>query len=420
LPTAVAGHLASLSRHAGHPLCATSLTAIGIAYQENRQFAEQSGKLRRLLVQLANDTSAAIEQSLLVDARFAQAQAEMRSGKLDAAHRSLVQLLSSAPHHELARPARLARANVRFQMGGYADGLNDIKAVLVTRPPRAMRSEALLLRGMCQASLGLHADAIESYNAVLTENGGTETEIIERALHKRALALFALGEFADAERAFTVQLTRFGEGPLSADARIMIAESRLARRDYEAAFETYQTALKSDGGSPEVREIALLHAAQTANQLDKWAACLEFLQRCEREFPDNCWTAEIRCERGWAWYHQDELPAAWREFQFVASTRTDVLAARARFMMGEIQLARSRYDDAALTFLTVAYGYGGTEAPREFHRWQAEALFEAARCLEQTRRPDLACKLYHDLVTCYPDCRKASLARVALDGLKTR
>jgi TolA-binding protein len=130
--------------------------------------------------------------------------------------------------------------------------------------------------------------------------------------------------------------------------------------------------------------------------------------------------AEIRCERGSAWYHQQQWDSAWREFEAVAEGRTDVLGARARFMLGEIQFARREYDDAVRTFFKVAYGYGDADAPPAFHSWQAEALFEAARCLEQTERFDSARRLYEELLQQFPDSPKATHARVALKQATTR
>ena len=492
LTAAISGYQTMVSKYADQTLHAASLYALAVARQENAQPAEAVLTLRQFLERYPNDAQAPDAQSRLVEALFAEAQAEERAGRLAAAHISLLQLLSSAPHHELAGAARLARANVRFEMYRYADALQDIKALLATRPPREMRYDALLLRGMCQAATESHADAIQSFSTILDEDPahrlhdrvlyelawsltasqqperttatfhrlvsehgdsalaaechfrvgesqyaagdftaaaesfqsaqrlGKDAELREKAMHKRAWSFFSQGQFADAERTFAEQVTQFATGQLAADARVMVAESRFARRDYAAAFESYRPALEDGAGSRDVRGVALLHAAQAANQLDKWAASLELLQRCEQEFPDNHWTAEIRCERGWANFHQDQLSVAWREFEFVASTRTDALAARARFMMGEIQFARQQYDAAVRTFFAVAYGNGGTEAPAEFRRWQAEAIFEAARCLEHTRRHDSARRLYRELITHYPDSRKASLARVALDGFKTR
>jgi TolA-binding protein len=130
--------------------------------------------------------------------------------------------------------------------------------------------------------------------------------------------------------------------------------------------------------------------------------------------------AEIRFERGWAWYHQQQWESAVREFEAVAEGCTNVLGARAQFMLGEVQFARRQYDDAVRTFFQVAYGYGDADAPPAFHRWQAEALFEAARCLEQTHRLDSARQLYKELVERFPDSTKATHARVALKQATTK
>ena len=285
-------------------------------------------------------------------------------------------------------------------------------------PASPLAAEGWYRVGESQFAANEFAGAAASFQSA--RRLSNDAELQERAAHKRAWALFSQNQFAAAEQAFAEQLSQFATGLLAADARIMVAESRFAVHDYAAAFEHYESALEQSAGSREVRGVALLHAAQAANQIDKWTASLEFLERCEREFPDNRWTAEIRCERGWGLYHQEQLDAAWREFESVAGARGDALGARARFMLGEIQFARKQYDAAVRTFFQVAYGYGGIDAPPAFRRWQAEATFEAARCLEQTRRHESARKLYRELLTYYPESAKAAHARVALDGLKTR
>ncbi len=287
-----------------------------------------------------------------------------------------------------------------------------------SHPDSPLASECWFRVGETQYAAGNFAAAADSFQSAqrLSKNA----ELHEKAFHKRAWALFSMGQFAESEQAFAEQLSHFPAGRLSADARIMVAESRFAVGDYDGAFEIYLPALDAHAGSSEVRGVALLHAARAANQLDKWAVSLELLERCEREFPNNSWVTEIRGERGWAFFHQEKWDDAWREFEFVAANRADALGARARFMLGEIQFARKQYDAAVRTFFKVAYGYGGTAAPPAFHRWQAEATFEAARCLEQTRRHDSARRLYRELLTYYPESPKAAHARVALDGLKTR
>ncbi len=79
-------------------------------------------------------------------------------------------------------------------------------------------------------------------------------------------------------------------------------------------------------------------------------------------------------------------------------------------MLGEMQFAAKEYDEAVRTFFAVAYGYGGREAPVDYHPWQAESLFEAARCLDQLGKPGAAAKLCRECVERFPKSPKRAHA----------
>jgi TolA-binding protein len=86
-------------------------------------------------------------------------------------------------------------------------------------------------------------------------------------------------------------------------------------------------------------------------------------------------------------------------------------------MLGELQMGKKEYDEAVRTFFRVAYGHGYPEAPPEYHTWQAAAMFDAARCLEQLGKQDAARKLYQDLVGAFPDQEQATHAQKRLEEL---
>jgi TolA-binding protein len=86
-------------------------------------------------------------------------------------------------------------------------------------------------------------------------------------------------------------------------------------------------------------------------------------------------------------------------------------------MLGEIQMGKKDYDDAVRTFYRVAFGHGNPDAPKEFHAWQAGAMFDAARCLEQLGKQDAAVKLYQDLTTTFPEHEQSTHARTRLAEL---
>ncbi len=64
-----------------------------------------------------------------------------------------------------------------------------------------------------------------------------------------------------------------------------------------------------------------------------------------------------------------------REYEQVLKKSKAEPAARAMFMIGEIEFQKKQYDDAVEHFYQVLYGYA-------YPQWQADAAFEAAKCFE--------------------------------------
>ncbi len=285
-------------------------------------------------------------------------------------------------------------------------------------PDSPLAAEAYFRVGQSQYDAQQFAAAAASFAAACRE--ATDAPLREKATHRLAWAQFSQQDFAAAEATFGQQLAQSPAGPLAADAAMMLAESRFSRDDHAAALDAYTKALAGPPARDDLRSLGLLHAGQAAAQLDHWDQSLALLDQCRREFPDFESTDQLRYERGWALYHLERYDDARQEFAAVAGTGVDELTARARFMIGETQFAQKQYDDAVRTFFQVAYGFGDTDAPAEIHKWQAEAMFEAARCLELTDRFDAARKLYTELLERFPDCSKAVHARNSLAALKTR
>lgn len=285
-------------------------------------------------------------------------------------------------------------------------------------PDSSLAAEAWCRVGQSQYDGGQFTDAAESFQAARSR--ATDDGLREKATHKLAWAQFSQHKLAAAEETFSRQLADFPDGPLAADGAMMVAEARFGREDYAGALDAYETALAGRPARDDLLALGLLHAGQAAAQLQKWDRSLALVDRCRQAFPQCEWADQVRYERGWALYHLNRLDEARQEFVAAAGQNSDELTARARFMVGEVQFAQKQYDDAVRTFFQVAYGFGNADAPPAIRNWQAEALFEAARCLEQTKRLDAARKLYTELLERFPESSKAVHARNSLSAIKTR
>ncbi len=157
-----------------------------------------------------------------------------------------------------------------------------------------------------------------------------------------------------------------------------------------------------------------------AGELGKWQQAVELAGQSLREFPNNEWTREARCELGVALLETGQLDDAERELRATLATAKAPLTLRAELALGRVQLARQHTDEAVRTFFKVAYGHGGPKAPASYHHWQAEAIYAAAQALEGDVRAESAKKLYQELIDTYPASPRAAIARQSLDRIMRR
>jgi TolA-binding protein len=133
--------------------------------------------------------------------------------------------------------------------------------------------------------------------------------------------------------------------------------------------------------------------------------------------PASPYALQARYAAGWALQNLGRLDEALAEYRGIAEGSRSELAARSRLMEGEVLFERGRHADAIKAFFKAAYGYGEKAAPPEYHPWQAQATFEAARCFEALGKTDQARKLYGELVERYPESQQVAAAKQRLEAI---
>jgi len=240
-------------------------------------------------------------------------------------------------------------------------------------------------------------------------NGAGKTELGEKSAHKLAWAYYRSDDLDNAQKTFAYQRSTWPEGPLLADATFMEAECLGKQDKYKEALALYEQVKDPSGKDFEV--LTLLHGGQAAAQVKDWEKSLAMLTQCTEKFPDTPHLPEALYEQGWAQQNLGKLAEATALYkQVIAKTRREV-AARAQFMIGEIEFEQKKHAEAVSSFFKVSYGYG-------YPKWQAQAHFEAGRCFEVLGKKPQALKQYQELVEKYPDSDKAPLAKKRIDELK--
>src|SRR5205085_10970541 len=165
--------------------------------------------------------------------------------------------------------------------------------------------------------------------------------------------------------------------------------------------------------------LALLHAAQSASQLEDWKQVLSKVDRSEKDYPDSAYKHEVLFEKAWAIQKQGKPDESLKLYEQVAEATEREVGARARFMMGEVLFGKKDYKEAVRNYFKVAYGYGYPAAPDPIKKWQANSVYEAAICFENLNLKEQALKSYKEVVEKYPQSERAADAKkraTALEG----
>jgi len=397
------------------------------------------------------------------------------------AEKAFDQLLAKAADARLASAARLARASARERLQKYQEAIADLNALLSEEQSAQGKTEARYLLAVCQAALKQNAEAVATLEALLKDDPqpviadkvyyelgwalkslGKEQQAVEafgklvqqslqsplaaealyhvaewsyqnkdykqaaegyrqsmeragksdlgeKAAHKLGWAYFWLQQFDDAQKTFAAQRATWPRGALADDAAFMEGECLFKLKKFKEALAAYNLAKNPTGKDFAV--LKLLRAGQAAAQLGQWKASADILARAAKEFPQSTYLPEILYELGWANQKLGNLDQARKLYEQVVASSTSEVAARAQYMIGSIEFEQQKHADAIKSYFKVIYGYS-------FPAWQAEAMYEAARCFEILGKQSQAIKQYEELVEKFPDSDKTPLAKERLKVLK--
>ena len=188
----------------------------------------------------------------------------------------------------------------------------------------------------------------------------------------------------------------------------MAGEAAFKQEKYKEALAEYAKVKQPQGA--DFTLLALLHGGQAAAQLQDWKQSQTLLDAAATQFPQSPYLPEINYERGWALQNLGQDDEALKLYETVTTQTDREIAARARFMVGEIHFNKKNHAEAVRHFFKTAYGYGYPE-------WQARAQFEAGRCFEVLGKLQQAKQSYQEVVDKYSKSEEAELAKKRLSEL---
>ncbi len=460
---AVAVFTRLIEGHAEHPEGRRAYLSRGVAHQQLKQFDKAEADLRKFL-ELETD---APEKS---DVRFEIGKCQSAQKKHADAEKTFASILADDPKYAKAADVLFELGWALADQGKSVEALKQFEELSTKHGDSPLGIDALLQVGEIRFREGEAQQKLAEQNPMKAEYKTNATKAFgeaatayssvdqqaqklqtagkiaapraagfrEQALHKLGWCQFHGGDFTNAHKAFESQLSQWPEGSYAADGAFMVGESLLQQKKYAEAGAQLESYVKNYGKERFVPR-AIWHAAESANQmglaetakaadaagrkraLSHHQHALDLVADFATKHPEFEFLPEVSYEEARAHHFLGSPDKAEPMYEAITRKTGREVAAKARFMIGELHFEKAvrmpagadkqkALQKALEHFYNVAYGYG-------YKAWQANGLYEAARCLEQLPNLRVAKERYQELIKKFPESDKAPLAKKRLEQL---
>ena len=352
-----------------------------------------------------------------LDARYALAICQIAQKNSAAAQATLAAILAIDKNYPNADRIRYEIGH-EFLAEGKAQEAREAFATLVAaHPDSPLAGEAWFHVGRFHEATGEKAEAAakgpafeeasKAFAAGLSV--AKDPQLREKLQYKLGDMRFRQQKYADASTVLLAELQDFPLGPLAGAARQLAAESLFEQQKFLDALPLFEKVASDKVEKYHAR--ALYRAGTCAANLKNWPASQAHFDALLRQFPTFEQVADARYGLAFAMQTQNQLDPAEKLYQQVTQETEAEIAAKARFMLGEIDFARKKYDDAIEDFLAVSVGY-------PYEHWQGMAAFETGRCFMESGNKPKAIATLETLLEKYPQHERVADAKRLIAELK--
>lgn len=383
----------------------------GMANQRLKQFEPAAKDLQAFLAANPNADEA-------TDARFALALCEAGRKQHEAAANRLKTLLDEKPEYRYADRVAYELGHALAANGKPTEAAAAFRRLTETQPNSPLLAEAFFWIGRHHEDAGdaatepaaktaEFAKAAAAFQAGLAKT--QDAELLEKMQYKLGDMQFRQQQYPAAGKTLLEQLTKFPQGSLAGPAKFLAGECLFRQDNFAEALPQFEAVIAAKV-EPYLAQ-ASYRAGACAASLKRWPDSQKHYETLLAQFPKFEQAAEAKYGLAWALQNQAKLDQAKPLYQQVTAQTQTETAAKAQFMLGEIEFANKKYEDAIEQYLLAAVGY-------PFKNWQALARFEIARCFVELKKNDKAIEMLQTLIDQHPDHPKAKDAATLMMQLK--
>jgi cellulose synthase operon protein C len=376
----------------------------GLALQGEAQFAGAIDDLNKYL-----QAPAEAEES--ANAAYAVCLCHLPLKQFDQAQAKLNELLVKNPNFARADRAHYELGHaLRAQEGRTADAAAAFQWIITKRSDSPLASESALRVAQYQIDIAKNADEAQRDSGVKQAEStlvagltkANDPLLRENMQYVLGDLQFQQAHFADSASTLSKHLADYPNGKFKGPVTFLLAQNRYHLQQYDQAmplFAAMQTVAFVDLEDSQVKSYraqSLFRAGECAANLKRWPDSEAFYKKLVQEHPSFTQLADAQYGIACSLQQQNRLDEAITAYVLVTEKTETETAAKARFMIGEIEFARKKFADAIEHFLVVTVGY-------PYEAWQALARFETARCFHELGNKAQATSTLRELIEKHPD-----------------
>ena len=312
IPLAIDGWQSFLSKHPKHPMAADAAHFLGVCYmqQETPNYVAAAKAFTKALQKSEYDLREESLANLGWCNYIASDDGDQRDkAKLERALESFQQLIKESPKTRFMDRAL-------FYSGEAAYGLGDSKL------------------------------AVRYYDRMLAMPNAKDSLLRCDTLYARGVAYEELEQLDKALNSFKQLLGSCDQTELLTDVHLRMGDMMILRKDYVAAVESFDAAMKSTDVADD-RAYALFRQAFAHVQANAPGKAAEKYERLLNEYPNSGYAGSAMLASAQSAYRSGDIDAAAKRFEKVLQQNNVVAATEAAHWLARIEITKSRPKQAA-------------------------------------------------------------------------
>ncbi|MBT8383105.1 MAG: tetratricopeptide repeat protein, partial [Ignavibacteria bacterium] len=320
---------------------------------------------------------------------YQYAQALYKSGETFEAIREFQNLQQNFPKSQYAENSLYTVGWIKFQQGDYEEAINDYKNVLQVYKKSSLAPIIYYSVGDAYFNMQQYDSAIVNYQKVVSKYPSSQyvfdaingiqysyvamgkpklaVELIDNFVEKnpklkfsdqiyfkRGEIYYSLRDYQNAKTSYQEFIAKFQNSPFVSEAYYWLGKSSQNLNELEEAsfyfnkvFESYPN---SESAAVSVIELGNIYEAN-----ENFQSAINLFNGATSKLKDSPRLPEILFMKGMVYVRMDELQNAYETFSELSLYHQETLFAdKAKFEMGMIDLAVSRFDSADDLFLNIA------------------------------------------------------------------